>query len=219
MAGALSGIISDMRAREAMKQRENAASQAQMAAMLRALMTQQAIAQRQQVSPTAAREKRLASQFATKQADSAAQDKAMVEAVLRLTPDEVPLEWRGRLKNMQTYLAGNPSGALAKQILTGAKPHGYKLMKTDTVDSDPSSPTYGDPITSYEVYDPNENTISATKGPAFGGASSTTPAGSGGGAVRPSAAVAPTSPRSLSGAADHFYGKHFGTPDDDSGGP
>jgi hypothetical protein len=212
MPGGIEGIIQDIRARQAMKQRGQVVNDAQMNAMLRALMTQNAIQQRQANSPTAAREKRLAGQFATKREDQAAQDKAMVEAVLLLTPNEVPPEWRPRLATMQKYLAGNPSGALAKQVLTAAKPHGFQLKATPVDNGD------GTISTEYTVFDPNAGSMGPVSSRGLAGASSTPATGPAVG-VRPSAAAGPTS-RSLGGAAEHFYGKHFGVDDgDDSGGP
>ena len=186
MAGALSGIISDMRAREAMKQREGAANQAQMAAMLRALMTQQAIATRQTAtqanSPAAAREKRLQAAQNLRQQ----RDEADLNYMLQVNPKDLPAPWRPFL----AALKANPDVGAAKQLMKAYKPGGIKYIFKDTTDAD------GNAVSALVAVDTDTGAVSPTSGSAFGGASSVTPAGSGGGVARPSAAVAPTSPRS-----------------------
>lgn len=202
MAGGIAGIISDMRAREALKQRQTAMDQNASNAMLRALMIQNAIAQRQKTSPTATREQRLAQQFATRRADQQAQDKAWVTAFLSTPISDVPPEMRKQIEDYQRLIMQNPEnmGPIAKALMGRLKPHGLQLKATVTTDDDPNSPTYGMPRTEYNVFDPNAAAMGSVSG-------SSTPPGA---AAVMAPAVAPSSSRGTSGAADHFYNKHFG---------
>jgi hypothetical protein len=210
MPGGMEGIIQDIRQRQLSGSRNQDM-------MARQLMMQQLIDQRMKEQAALKLQNMNQSPYLKlrqqKQADDQAKQKAFVDAVMMLTPNEVPPEWRDRLKDVQHYLANNPNGALAEKILNQAKPHGYKLVQSQTVDAD------GNPITSYEIGDVDAGTLSPVRATGGLAGASSTPATGPAVGVRPSAAAGPTS-RSLGGAAEHFYGKHFGVDDgDDAGGP
>jgi len=206
MAGGIVGIISDIRQRQALKQRTQAAEEAQMNAMLRAMMMQNAIQQRQANSPAAAREKRLQENQNLRQQ----RDLADLNYMLQVDSSKLPPPWRPFL----AQLKANPDVGAAKQLMKAYKPGGMRYIFKDVMNPD------GSVTSNLYAVDPDTGTVMPTKSAGFGGASSSSPTGAVGG-VRPSAPAAPTS-RALSGdpVADHFLSKPYFNPGpDDSGGP
>lgn len=199
--GALSGIIQDMRARQLAGGRGNDA-------MMRMLLQQQEMEQRAKEQANLKLWLMNNSPYLKlrqqKAADQAKQDKAMVDYVMKIPLDQVPIEWRKRWPDVVQSLAIGGDADLAKRVLSQIKPHGLQLKSTVVDNGD------GTYSTEYTFADPNIGSMGpVSTSPAFGGASATPPMGAGSGVIPPRATPPSSSPRSLPGAAAHFYGKYI----------
>jgi hypothetical protein len=105
-------------------------------------------------SPQWAREKRLSGAQDQRQALADAQDRAWATALMALRPEQLNPQMRSRLDALQAFFSKNPRGGgkVIQQFLSQGKPLPMQLKPIVTTDEN------GNPVTNFEVWDPNVGT-------------------------------------------------------------